>query len=300
MIVSASYRTDIPAYYGDWFLGRLASGITRVGNPYGGKPYTVALIPAAVDGFVFWTRNARPFLDGLEAVAARGFPFVVQHTITGYPRALEPAAPPVEAAAETFRALATRWGFRTTVWRYDPVLVSDLTPPAWHLARFATLAHALEGATDEAVISFAQIYRKTRRGLDRAARAHGFAWRDPDPDEKRALCASLADIAAGHGMRLTVCAQPEFVAGAAAPARCIDAGRLSDVAGRTIAARRKGNRAGCDCAESRDIGAYDTCPMGCAFCYAVSSQAAARRAVAAHDPAAEMLGMREGAGAGRP
>lgn len=289
MIVSASYRTDIPAYYGDWFLGRLASGITRVGNPYGGKPYTVALTRGAVDGFVFWTRNARPFLDGLETVAGRGFPFVVQHTITGYPRALEPASPPPDSAVGVLRAIASRWGFRTTVWRYDPVLISDLTPPDWHLARFAELVRALDGATDEAVISFAQIYRKTRRGLDRAAAAHGFAWRDADPDEKRALCAQFAEIAAGHGMRLSVCAQPDFVAGGAGRARCIDAGRLSDVAGRAVAARKKGNRPGCDCAESRDIGAYDSCPMGCVFCYAVSSRAAARRAVAAHDPAAERL-----------
>jgi len=289
MIVSASYRTDIPAYYGAWFLGRLAAGITWVGNPYGGRPYTVALTPDAVDGFVFWTRNARPFLQGLETVAARGFPFVVQHTITGYPRVLEPGPPPAEAAAATLRAVATGWGSRTTVWRYDPVLFSDLTPPDWHIRRFAALAGMLEGTADEAVMSFAHPYRKTRRGLDAAARAEGFTWRDPPADEKRALCARLAETAADRGMRLTVCAQPEYLAGGAAAARCIDADRLSDVAGRGIAARKKGNRPGCDCAESRDIGAYDSCPMGCAFCYAVGSPAAARRAVAEHDPAAERL-----------
>ena len=72
-------------------------------------------------------------------------------------------------------------------------------------------------------------------------------------------------------MRLTLCTEPEFADSEIGPARCIDAERLSDVAGRPIAAREKGNRPGCLCAESRDIGAYDTCAQGCVYCYAVSN-----------------------------
>jgi len=175
------------------------------------------------------------------------------------------------------------------VWRYDPVLVSSLTPPDWHAANFARLAGLLRGAVDEVVVSFVQIYRKSARNLDAAAHREGFAWRDPPAEEKRALLARLAAIAADHRMRLTVCAQPELTAPGAAPAACIDAARLSDVAGRPIRARIRGNRPGCLCAESRDIGAYDGCAMGCAYCYAVSSPEAARHRLAAHDPAAPSL-----------
>ncbi len=94
MIVSASYRTDIPAFYGDWFARRLAEGFCDVTNPYGGKPYRVALRGPDVDGFVFWTRNARPFFPVLESLAQDGVPFVVQYTITGYPDAIDTATPP--------------------------------------------------------------------------------------------------------------------------------------------------------------------------------------------------------------
>ena len=140
------------------------------------------------------------------------------------------------------------------------------------------------------VFSFLQPYRKTTRNLDAAASLHGFGWRDPPLDEKRALLTDLSAIALNAGMAPTLCTQPHLldVPGVSA-ARCIDMKRLSDIAGRHIAGRRKGNRPGCDCAESRDIGDYDTCLQGCAYCYAVNSRVVAQRRLKAHDPEGEFL-----------
>ncbi len=286
MIVSASYRTDIPAFYGDWFMARLKAGSVRVRNPYGGAEALVSLQRRDVDGFVFWTRNAGPFMDALAEIDGRGTPFVVQFTITGYPRALESRVADAERAAEQVRAIARRFGARAAVWRYDPILDTTLTQPAWHRENFARLATALEGAVDEVVVSWATIYRKTTRNLTVAAKQHGFEWRDPEAEEKRGLLADLAAIAAEHGMRLTLCAQPEIALSGIEPARCIDAGRLSDLAGHPIPAKTKGNRPGCACAQSRDIGAYDSCPHGCVYCYAVSDPKRARERFGAHDPKA--------------
>jgi hypothetical protein len=277
MIVSASYRTDIPAFYGDWFLGRLQAGACDVANPYGGPAYRVPLVGPEAEGFVFWTRNIAPFGAALEAVAARDLPFVVHYTITGYPKALEASVIPAVRSVALVRALAERYGPRAVVWRYDPLLITSLTPPQWHRETFAGLAAALAGATDEVVLSFAQVYRKTRANTERAARKHGFTWRDPAPEEKRALLAELAGLARAQGLKPTLCAQPELLDEALKAARCIDAGRLSDVAGHTIEAKTKGNRPGCLCAQSRDIGAYDTCPHGCVYCYAVSHPDTAKR-----------------------
>jgi len=290
MIVSASYRTDIPAFYGEWFRRRLDAGFATVANPYGGADYRVSLDPAAVDGFVFWTRNVGPFAAALVEVEARNLPYVVQFTVTGYPRAVEEAVIAPGKAVDQIRSLTGHAGPRAVVWRYDPLLATDLTPPAWHRANFARLAGALEGAVDEVVVSWATVYRKTARNLAAAARAHGFAWHDPEAGDKRALLADLSAIARDHGMTLTVCAQPGLPVAGAAPARCVDAARLADVAGRPVRARKKGNRPGCECAASRDIGAYDTCPHGCAYCYANRNRALARRRHKAHDRAAEKLG----------
>jgi DNA repair photolyase len=285
MIISASYRTDIPAFYGPWFLGRLQAGFVQVANPYGGPPSRLPLAPAKVEGIVFWTKNAGPFLDGFETVRAAALPFVVQYSITGLPRGIERSVPGSDVAIAHLRRLGDRFGRRAVVWRFDPIMISEETPTEERRTVFARLAAALAGAVDEVVVSFLQPYAKVRRTLA------DLAWRDPPVDEKRALLADLAAIAADHGMRLTLCTQPGLVdegAGLTA-ARCIDAERLGDVAGRAIPARTKGNRPGCLCAESRDIGAYDTCAMGCGYCYAVRDRSTAQTALATHDPQADRL-----------
>lgn len=288
MIVSASYRTDIPAFYGEWFRNRFRAGWAKVASPYGGRPYAVPL-RQGVDGFVFWTRNAQPFLPVLREIRAAGYPFVVQYTVTGYPRALESSVVPSAQAVDSIAGLSAEFGRRAVVWRYDPVVATGLTPPDWHVETVGRLAAALAGAVDECCTSLATVYRKTARNLSAAARAHRFAWSDPAADDKRALLARLAGVTAGHGMTLTLCSQPELLVPGVAPAKCVDAARLSDVAGRPIAARTKGNRPGCLCAESRDIGDYDTCPHGCVYCYAVGSRTLAKRRHRLHDPASEFL-----------
>ena len=293
MIVSASYRTDIPAFYARWLLNRLAAGFAVVANPYGGGSYTVSLRPEDVGGFVLWTRNLRPLLEDLDRVRAVA-PFAVQFTITGYPRALETSVVAAEDAVDQLRAVRRRFGGRAAVWRYDPIVVTSELDAEAHAANFAALATALAGTVDEVVLSFGNPYRKTRRNLDRAAARHGFTWRDPPADEKRALLARLAAIAADRHIAATLCSQPELLAPGIGEARCIDARRLSDVAQAPLAAKESGNRPGCRCALSRDIGAYDTCPHGCVYCYAVADRDRAVARYRAHDPAAESLGGQPG------
>ena len=290
MIVSASYRTDIPAFYARWFLRRLDAGWCAVANPYGGGTYEVSLRPGEVDGFVFWTRNIKPLLPDLDAVR-RIAPFVVQFTVTGYPRALETSVIPPDDAVAQLRELRRRFGSRVAVWRYDPVVFAGGLDDAAHVAGFAALARALAGAVDEVVLSVVHPYRKTRRNLDRAAARHGFAWHDPPSDEKRDLLRRLGAIAREHGIAPTVCSQPDLLAPGLGEASCIDAARLADVGQVAIASRTRGNRPGCRCAESRDIGAYDTCPHGCVYCYAVTDRDRAVASFRGHDPdAARLLG----------
>ncbi len=300
MIISASYKTDIPAFYGEWFMNRLRAGWCKMVNPYGRQVYTVNLRREpddegreGVEGIVFWTKNAGPFVRHLAEVRERGYPFVVQHTINGYPRELEARVADYPRIVATVRAIAAEYGPCAVVWRYDPILFTSLTPIAWHVEHFGALAEQLAGATTEVVISFAQVYEKTRRNLDAAAAAEGFAWSmheataypdDPADDRARGLVRQLAHIARAHGMRLAVCAQERFlIPGLVEEAHCIDATWF----GGTYA--RHGNRKECACSASRDIGEYDTCPHGCVYCYAVRNRPLALARYRRHDPSSAFL-----------
>src|SRR5260370_21779493 len=204
MIISASYRTEIPTFYGDWFANRLRAGYCKVVNPYNKVVSRVSLLPEDVDGFVFWTKNIGPFLKHLPEVKARQVPFVVQHTINSYPHALEQSVVDAAKSVQHVGHLADQYGPLACVWRYDTILLTSLTPREFHLNTFARLAKDLEGATDQVVISFAHVYQKTLRNVNHAAREFGFDWSDPDMEWKRNLTTELVAIAATHRIRLTL------------------------------------------------------------------------------------------------
>lgn len=275
MLVSASYRTDIPAFHGDAFMASLHAGQCVITSPYSHRTSTVTLNRDTVDGFVFWTKNLQPFLPRLEEVRAAGFPFMVQFSITGYSTALpalEPCVPPTEVAIAAMHEMADKFGRQAGVWRYDPIIATSETPGSFHLANFENLAGQLAGTVNEVVISFCQMYPKTKRGLDAAAKRHGFRWTNPPAERKKDMGAKLAGIAARHGMKLSLCSQEDLLAPGVQPASCVDAQRLATIGGREVKAQLKGNRPTCRCYKSTDIGAYNTCAHGCVYCYATQGQ----------------------------
>lgn len=289
MIISASYRTDIPAFYGEWFMNRLRDGFCMIAHPYNKQVYRASLLKEDVDGFVFWTKNLGPFVHHLETIRETGYPFIIQYTINGYPRTLEFSVVDAERSVKHMHQIADRYGPRVAVWRYDTIVFTSVTDVDFHRRNFEKLARELEGATDEVVISFAQIYKKTLRNMNWAAKEFDFTWEDPSDKTKLQLASDLVQIANAHHMQLTVCTQPDYVIPGSKESRCIDAGRLSDVAGKPVRAKLKGSRPDCGCFMSRDIGAYDTCPHGCAYCYAVQNRDLAQKRYKQHDPNSAFL-----------
>lgn len=290
LIISASYKTDIPTFYGDWFMNRIRAGYCKMRNTWNWKQVSrISLKLEDVDGIVFWTKNIGPFLPRLPAIHSLGYRFIVQHTINNYPRALEHSVVDSDRSVQYLREVSERYGPRTCVWRYDTIVISTLTPIEFHRENFARLCAKLEGVTDEVVVSFVHLYKKTLRNMNRASEEFGFSWHDPEADVKRNLLLELVPIANAHGMKLTVCSQPDLVVAGTSEARCIDANRLEEISGRTLRAELRGSRKECGCFASRDIGDYDSCPHGCVYCYAVQNRNLAQRRFNEHDPDSESL-----------
>lgn len=274
-IVSASRRTDIPAFYADWLLARMRAGWAASVNPFNGRAVRVSLQPEDVRALVLWSKDLSAFLPSARVLAER-FPLYVQYTITGLPPALEPHVPPPERTVAAAHALAGLVGSGAVQWRYDPILLGGPLDEAWHLERFRGLAAALEGATTRCIVSFATFYRKVRRNLLRVA-PHGASLAPVPPRRASALASALAAIATAHGMTLHACCSSDALGPDVLPAACVDAAHIEALwPGAGAGVPRAASRPGCGCAASRDIGLYDTCPHGCAYCYANADPARAR------------------------
>jgi hypothetical protein len=288
MVISVSRRTDIPAFYAEWFMNRTREGYALVENPFNpAQRARVDLRPEAVEAVVFWTRNPAPLMPHLEELDRRGYRYYFLYTITGYPPMLEPGAPRPKEAVETFCALSRRVGPERILWRYDPVLVSEATPEEYILQNFEELLRVLGPFTRRVVVSFAHLYGKTVRNLTRAA----VAFQDPDREARLRIARGLSRAAGGHGLPVFSCASPEDLSPhGIAPGRCIDGTLIGDVLGVRVSGEKDpSQRAACGCARSKDIGAYDTCLHGCLYCYATGDREAALGNHARHDPAAASL-----------
>lgn len=275
-VVSASRRTDLPAFGADWLLERIQAGWCDVANPFNGRISRVSLLPADVWAFVFWTRHAGPLLRRLDAL--RDYAYYFHYTINGYPRALESRNPPLDVAVATLRELSGAIGAERVLWRYDPIILSEaLTPPAYHLDRFAEIAARLAGATSRCYVSFVDSYGKTARGLAAVGRATGATFREPSPAERQEIIGRLVEIGAQHDIALYACAEPDLLALGVRRARCVDPEVIAALRGDGAGSRLRAapTRPACGCVESVDIGKYDTCAFGCAYCYATRPRAAA-------------------------
>ena len=298
MIISASRRTDIPAFYAEWFVNRLRAGFCQVPNPFNPQQVShVSLAPEDVEVIVFWTRNPRPLFPYLDELDRLGYRYYFQYTLIGNPRLIDPSTPPLEAGLKTLRQLAERIGADRVIWRYDPVVFSIQTPPEFHRLNYACIAQALRGAAQRSVVSILDLYPKTRKRLDRLA-AQGAPLLAFDPQQDAwfgDLMRSFAGAARENEMEIVSCAEEiDLLQYGIQPGKCIDDGYIRRVFGLDVThAKDPSQRKACGCVVSKDIGMYDTCSFGCTYCYAtgggVNGFERARRNHATHDPLSPTL-----------
>jgi DNA repair photolyase len=278
IIISASRRTDIPAFYMPWFMNRLRAGAVAYPNPFGGQVHTLSLRPEDVHSIVFWSKFYGPFLRHVDELQARGYAFYAHYTITGAPGRLEPNVPHREQAVRVFRVLAARTSPRHVQWRFDPILLTDDLDAAYYIDQFRQIAAALEGATTRCYFSFATFYAKVVRRLEKAR----ICYVDPPLEARQTMVETLVTIAADHGITLYACCQADLLNERVRQAHCVDADLLAELfPDRPLPRTARPTRAQCGCFASRDIGMYDTCPFGCLYCYANAGQTPAQ---IDHDP----------------
>ena len=283
MIINTGARTDIPAFFSEWFLNRIKAGFVCVRNPYYPQQVTrYRLDPAVVDCLLFCTKNPRPLLMRLPELAAFNSYWFV--TITPYGTDIEPYVPPIEQVVDDVRLLAAQLGSQRVCWRYDPIFIDESYGVEHHIKAFREIAAALSGYTDECVISFIDLYEKTKRNFP-GIRAVGL-------EEQRELAQQFSQLGKQYGISVKTCAEAlELNDAGIKPSGCVTRTIIEQAIGAPLRdVHVTSSRTQCGCSlPSRDIGAYNTCPHGCKYCYANYDQKTVRENLRRHDPASPLL-----------
>ncbi len=264
MIISASRRTDIPAFHTGWFIRRLEDQYVLVPNPYNSADIRkIKLHPDVTDCIVFWTKNAGPMLERIDEIDRRGFQYCFQYTVTAFDQRVERGLPDRERRLDTFIRTSEKVGKKSIDWRFDPIMIDSRFSISWYEEQFEQLCEQLHPYTERCIISFADSYAHLRPVL-----------RAMEYDEIREAAAAIGRVAARYQLPVYTCAEAadlkEFGIRQGA---CIDKERLEAIIGCRLDLKKdKNQRAACGCVESVDIGAYNTCGYDCSYCYACISR----------------------------
>ena len=282
MIINTGQRTDIPAFYSEWFANRLKAGFVLVRNPYNPRSVTrYRLTPDVVDLIGFCTKNPAPMLAHLKLLEPFGQYWHV--TVTPYGRDIEPRVPGKLQALDSFRRLADAVGCQRVGWRYDPILISESWPVERHVKAFAYMAKKLSGYTHTAVISFIDLYEKTKRNFPEA--------RSVSPEDRLTLGKAMVEIGRQYGMTVRPCAEGNELAQYGADCSgCMTIAMYERALGRRLKApRRQPARKECACYLGGDIGAYNSCGHFCRYCYANYDAETVKANMKLHDPESPLL-----------
>jgi DNA repair photolyase len=297
-IISASRATDIPAFYSDWLINRFDQGYVSKINPYDRSKISYISLKN-VKSIVFWSKNPEPLIDKLSYFDSRKIAYYFQFTLNDYEKEnLEPGLPKLIERIETFQRLSEKIGKEKVIWRFDPLIKTDITSYDDLLERIKKIADKIHPFTDKLVFSFAEIesYRKVRRAFN--SRKDLF-YKPPEDyqaaeDDKisfvKRLSAAIPELKKLNPyFQIASCADSiDYSIYGILPNRCIDDELLLKISDDAelhqflrpslfrdeYYLKDRGQRKNCGCILSRDIGAYDSCPHFCLYCYANYSKEA--------------------------
>lgn len=267
-VISASRRMDLPAFHARSFMEHVRAGRILVPNPWSGVVQQQSLRPQEIAGILFWTRLPGPLLPHMdELIGHYGKRLRFTITVTGMPAELEARSPAPLAAIRDIQCLATLLGPEAISWRFDPVLLSNLTQESWWLKQFERLLVELAPLCTEVIVSWVDLYHKTVRNL---ATVPGLELPEQARSTPGNLIQALAKMSHNAGLPLRTCCEPTLLGlDGIEQAHCIDAAWFEAANGWLPGTLTSApNREGCGCCLNRDIGVYDSCSFGCVYCYA--------------------------------
>ena len=283
MILNTGSRTDIPAYYSGWFYNRINEGYVLTRNPF--NPNLVLkyeLNPQIIDILSFCTKNPKPMLNRLnELDLYRQFWFI---TLTPYGKDIEPNVPNKLDVLDSIKELSNIIGYKNVSLRYDPIFINDKYSMNYHIRAFNKILSELEGKINFCVISFIDLYEKTKRNFPEV--------KEVSVIEQEYLTEQFVQIAKKYNIEIHTCCENSSLARLGVNVSgCMTKEIFETVFNERliIPNSKKSVRDGCDCLLGSDIGMYNTCLHGCKYCYANYDMNLVKQNYLRHNPNSPLL-----------
>ncbi|WP_298534523.1 DUF1848 domain-containing protein [uncultured Methanobrevibacter sp.] len=282
MILNTGLRTDIPGFFSEWFYNRIDEGFVYVRNPYAkNQIYSYRLDPELIDCIIFTTKNPRPMFRNLEKIDK--FNQYWHVTITPYGKEIEPNVPPVDEVIDSFKFLSERLGKEKVTLRYDPIFISEKYSLEKHIESFDYILDSLSDYTTEAIISFIDLYEKTKRNFPNA--------KEVTQDERLRIGEEFAKIGEKYNIKVKTCVEgTELERFGIDSSGCMTKEVIEKAINKNLnIPKQKARNGECYCLLNNDIGEYNTCDHGCLYCYANSNKRLVKRNLKLHDPKSPLL-----------
>ena len=283
MILNTGGRTDTVQYYSQWLLNRFKEGFVYSRNPmFSNKVTKYLLTPDKIDCVIFCSKNYAPILPRLHEITDK-FNTYFHYTITAYGKDIEPNVPSIDNSVETLLKLEQVVGSKRIAWRYDPILLTKEYTINRHIKTFEYMAKKLAGHIDRCIFSFVEMYKKLQTNMPEI---NLFT-----EEQKNKIAKEIGSIAKKYKIHIQTCGTNDtYEEYGIHRSGCMTLDILSKANGiRFKNIKHKGMRNGCHCIEARDIGAYNTCPNGCKYCYANINHAETLKNYKLHDKNSPIL-----------
>ena len=251
MIINTGLRTDIPGFFSKWFYNRIEEGHVYVRNPYyRSQVFSYQLKPELVDCILFCTKNPKPMLSNLDKISDFNQLWFV--TITPYEKDIEPNVPSISKAMKSFKELSNKTGKESISLRYDPIFINEKYTLDYHIDSFEKIASSLSNYTGEVIISFIDLYEKTKRNFPQA--------REVNEEERLKIGEEFANIARENELILKTCVEGnELDKFGIDSAGCMTKQVIERAIDHKLNIKVKKARNGqCNCLLNNDIGEYNT------------------------------------------
>lgn len=282
MILNTGLRTDIPGFFSEWFYNRIDEGFVYVRSPYAKNLiYSYKLDPKLIDCIIFCTKNPKPMFRNLDKISE--FNQYWHITITPYQKDVEPNVPPVDEVIESFKFLSQKLGKDNVSLRYDPIFINEKYTLEKHIESFEHIMKSLSNYTTEAIISFIDLYEKTKRNFPSAV--------EVEKNERETIGKEFAKIGKNYNINIKTCVEGnELNKFGIDSTGCMTKEVIERVINKNLKMNSQKARNGqCECLLNNDIGEYNTCNHGCLYCYANSNKNLVKRNLKRHNPKSPIL-----------